>query len=241
MIILPPGFPTSALLLTLMLSFGNLSCTNISVPILCLASDISLKMWDNLAVKVCSCSFKKKSMQEDLGLEIDSGTWVSSLSPQQILMFYLLLHALDLALVIILMSKFIPFSPYNCPSSYMSIGFWFWSWKPEFFPGLALLAGCSQFSIVPQISRSIFIFPQCMATVWVKNCELMVNLNQNLVWLLRQEMSYSSPVLDLDLFMTLYCLLYNDYLYTSSFLCWIISSLVLGTRFYSLLYCPQCF
>lgn len=37
-----------------------------------------------------------------------------------------------------------------------------------------------------------------MTNVWFKDYELMVNLNQNLAWLFRQEVIYSSPVLDLD-------------------------------------------
>ena len=56
-----------------------------------------------------------------------------------------------------------------------------------------------------------------MANVWFKNCELMINLNQNLAWLSRQEVIYSSPVLDLDLFYVIYIACYSDYLYMSSF------------------------
>lgn len=48
-------------------------------------------------------------------LEINSGTQIFSLSPQQILMLYLLLHALDLALLVIMTPKFIPFSSLQLP------------------------------------------------------------------------------------------------------------------------------
>ena len=68
-----------------------------------------------MVAKVCSCYFKKESMHGDLMLKISSGTQVFSLSPQQILMLYLLLHALDLALLVIVTPKFIPFSSLQPP------------------------------------------------------------------------------------------------------------------------------
>ena len=48
-------------------------------------------------------------------LKISSGTQAFSLSSQQILMLYLLLDALDLALLIIVTPKFIPFSSLQPP------------------------------------------------------------------------------------------------------------------------------
>lgn len=68
-----------------------------------------------MVVKVCSCYFIKESMRGDLMLKISSGTQAFSLSSQQILMLYLLLDALDLALLIIVTPKFIPFSSLQPP------------------------------------------------------------------------------------------------------------------------------
>lgn len=51
----------------------------------------------------------------DLMLKISSGTQDFSLSPQQIPMLYLLLLALDLALLVIVTPEFIPFSSLQLP------------------------------------------------------------------------------------------------------------------------------